>query len=435
MNKLASIALLIGLSACSTLESTLDSATSIFDDEPEVQEVAADTTEILFGSSSSKIDYDLANTQNVIPSIENNNAWQAHNINRYYSNLRVNNVTELSESEHFSHDLTITPLVIGGYFYSLDSELNLAKYSKADLDEPIWEQLLIEDNPDGLKPTGLAFANNHVYISFDSGDIYAIDAELGNTTWQKNIGSPVVLPVIASNDKLYIQTIDNQLYAVEPTNGEIAWRHFATLENTSLSLVPAPLIMERLIIAQYSTGEIYGLNLINGKEKWLEQIDKTGKVPDLNALSKFMLTDGVRIFANSNNGKLYGLDADSGNILWQESITLASKPWLAGDYIYLIDNSQNLVAINIAGGIKYITKLPQPLAEDDEQISWDKPLMANGDIITLSKEGYLAVLDAQTGQVKSLQEAESGEYSDYLIVDGNLYTVSNGDLIKLQAEE
>ena len=99
-------------------------------------------------------------------------------------------------------------------------------------------------------------------------------------------GAPIRRPPVIAGDKVFAITIDNQLFALSVVDGSTLWRHSGANANTSIYGSANAAVKNDVVIAAYSSGEVFGINAPRGNELWSELIatnsDHISAASDLN---------------------------------------------------------------------------------------------------------------------------------------------------------
>ena len=123
--------------------------------------------------------------------------------------------------------------------------------------------------------SGFFLDNNTLFFSTGLGNIYSVDAANGKLKWFKKFGIQFSRPPVISEDKLFLVSDDNQLYAINKTNGDIVWSHLGNIEELSIIGGSKPALDEGIIVVSYSSGEIFALDESNGSIIWFDNIGTT----------------------------------------------------------------------------------------------------------------------------------------------------------------
>ena len=147
------------------------------------------------------------------------------------------------------------------------------------------------------------------------------------------------------------------------------------------------------------------LRVANGTPVWSDSLNRTGRLTSLSELNDIAgrpVIDRDRVFAISHSGRMVSIDLRTGERAWTRDIGGVQTPWVAGDYLYLITNSEELVAISRRDGrIRWITPMPRWEDPEDREdpIVWSGPVLVSDRLILVSSTGDATSVSPYTGEI------------------------------------
>ena len=298
---------------------------------------------------------------------------------------------------------------------------------------------------DGYTQSPLAAQAGVVYAG-NGGYLYALDAATGERIWRfQTYYTP-----FAKDGVVYVGSRDHYLYALDAATGSIVWRH-PTGELSYFS--DTPLATEKHVFVGTKDGALKALSVDEGELLWSYQ---AGDQP----VGAAATTGGI-VHAVAMDGNIHALDAESGEVVWRIQLSgpVSSKPVVADDTLYVGSDDGQMVALASNTGEEIwrysrdgISSWPGPMVtdgivvvngENDALLAlsaetgalvWKYPrrsqsqlLYAANGIIYLRTQGYLHMLDAETGDVIMCQENLHSDYDNAAIeLDGVVYSGTNG---------
>jgi outer membrane protein assembly factor BamB len=127
----------------------------------------------------------------------------------------------------------------------------------------LWE--FVGDEPGNIIGT-LTAAGGTVYAT-QTETLYALDAATGQERW-RNAETAGFRPITVSGDRLYGSGLDNSVYALDATSGEILWS-FATADTIQAS----PALVDGVLYVASFDRNVYALDAETGEERWRFPID------------------------------------------------------------------------------------------------------------------------------------------------------------------
>jgi outer membrane protein assembly factor BamB len=331
------------------------------------------------------------------------------------------------------------PVVGGGRVYTIDAESQVSAFN-ADSGAKIWRTDVAGDvDSDKLLGGGVAYDNGHVFVATSFGDVVALDAGNGHEVWRKSVGAPMRTGPAIADGRVYVVTIDNNLYALAEDDGRRLWSHNGLNETAGLLGTATPAVAENLVIVVYSSGEIYGLRADTGRTLWSDTLAgqiRTGAVATLADIRGRPVIDRDAAIAISNSGTIAALELKTGSRLWDTNYGGSQAPWVAGDYVYVLTTDQELLCLTRdAGKVRWVTQLPK--YEDPETstnpILWHGPVLASNRLILTSTASSALAVSPYTGKLLGEIKLPSPTHLPPVVAKGTLYILSdNADLIALR---
>ena len=69
--------------------------------------------------------------------------------------------------------------------------------------------------------------------------------------------------------------------------------------------------------------------------------------------------DRGRVFAVSHSGRMAAIDLRTGDRVWEQEIGSSHSPWVAGDYVFVLANDNELVCLTRdEGKVRWVRQLP-----------------------------------------------------------------------------
>ena len=104
--------------------------------------------------------------------------------------------------------------------------------------------------------------------------------------------------------------------------------------------------------------------------------------------------DGGTVYAVGHAGRMIATSARSGERLWSLNVPGIQAPYVAGDYVFVVDTGSQLLAIGRKDGkVAWSTTLASA--------TWSGPVLAGGKLWLTSSKGQLVGVNASTGKVRA----------------------------------
>ena len=331
-------------------------------------------------------------------------------------------------------------VVARGMVFTMDTELEVRAFA-AESGKRIWSKEILEDDDDieAAIGGGLAYKDGGLYIATGVADIVALNAETGDELWRQQVSGPVRAPPTVSGDRLYVVTIDNELYAMDLKTGETAWKHTGISEIAGILGGSAPAVQGNTIIVPYSSGELYALQAANGRVLWADNLgpvrrgDIASQITDIRGLP---VVDGSLVYAISHGGRMVAIDFKTGRRVWDKLFGGVQTPWVAGDYIYVITIDEQLICLNRkTGQVRWVAVLLryEDPGSRENPITWNGPVLAGDRLLVTSSRGEALSISPYTGEFLGKMNLPGSITLPPIVAGETIYVLSDsGELAALR---
>lgn len=327
--------------------------------------------------------------------------------------------------------LAASPVVAGGKLFVIDADARVIAMD-AQTGAKLWETPLpAEGNGRSLFGGGVSVAGDRVFASTGVGDVAALNVADGAVVWKKRPGGPLRGAPTLANGHAYVMSQDNQIFALNQSDGETQWTESATLQVTAVFGVAAPAAAQGTVIAGYSSGELNAYRYENGRTLWGDALSRTSistAVASLTDIDADPVIDRGRVFAIGEGGRMASYELVTGQRLWEINIAGISTPWVAGEWVFVVTSDAKLLCVARATGkIRWISQLGRWRKEKKKTgaIRWTGPVLAGGRLILVSTEGDMAYVDPATGTVQATQDMDRSMSLSPVVANNMLYLLAD----------
>lgn len=201
---------------------------------------------------------------------------------------------------------------------------------------------------------------------------------------------------------LYIPCYDNNLYALDASNGEFHWK-FA-----SEGGIPGrPAVYDGNIFFGSEDSRLYAISARSGGIVWSHYTD--GPVR-----SSPRIAQG-HIFIGSDDGYLHAVAIASGRLTWKmdASVPVRSTPFVTQDNVYFGTESGEVISLDFSGNVKWRFRAKRAVTAS--------PTVTNDILYVSSLDSTLYAIDANTGWAHWRFRLGRGSISSPLVVDNLIY--------------
>jgi outer membrane protein assembly factor BamB len=278
---------------------------------------------------------------------------------------------------------------------------------------------------------GVSYDGGKLYATSGLGDVVAFNAADGVQLWKVRPGGPLRGAPAISAGQLYVMSQDNQIFALNTTDGSLIWNEAASLETSGVFGMAAPAVGQGTVVAGFSSGELNAYRYENGRSLWQDALSRTSistSVASLSDVDASPVIDRGRVFAIGQGGRMVSMDLVTGQRLWEINVAGISTPWVAGEWVFLIDDQARLLCLARSNGkVRWVSQLPRYKHDKkkDGPITWTGPILAGNRLIVASSEGQLANMDPTTGALQSQTKAGAPVYLPPVVANNTMYILTN----------
>lgn len=345
---------------------------------------------------------------------------------------------DIGEGDNRKHRIVADPVVSEGRIFTLDSQTTVTAVSTSGA--VLWQRNVLPDGADDGDATGggLAVEDGVLFISTGFGALTALEAATGKTVWAQNLeatgsGRPTVF-----GDLVYILAGDDTGWALDKSNGRIAWQITGSESTTNILGAPAPIVVDGLTVFSFGSGEMQAVFSQGGLRRWDASVlgERKGR-----ALSKFddvtgrpIAANGV-IYAGNQSGRTVAVSAGSGGRIWTAEEGAVDTVLPVSDSVFLVSDRNELLRLDASNGARiWGTELPNFVSNKPgrqvEVFAHHGPILAGGRLIVASSDGLLRSFDPVSGSLTGTAEIPSGATTAPVVAGQTLYVVTRkGQLV------
>lgn len=274
---------------------------------------------------------------------------------------------------------------------------------------------------------GPVAGSNKVFIGSENGQVFALDANTGDLSWQAKVKGEVINAPALDSGYIVVNTSSGIMKAFDVETGEDRWQVEQDVPPLTLRGISAPVISAGGVIVGTASGAVTVFLLEKGQRGWTAEIgEATGtteleRVVDVDANP---LVFGDKVYSVSSRGNLVALEIRSGRILWKRQYSSYRQLSISGNTLFLTDVKGHVYAIDRNTGLERWSQL----ALTNRGVTG--PAVVGDYIVVGDFEGYLHWINQESGEIVARYQVDSsGVYSTPTVADGVLYSQSrDGDL-------
>ncbi|MCA0305294.1 MAG: PQQ-binding-like beta-propeller repeat protein [Proteobacteria bacterium] len=393
-------------------------------------------------------DKDMASVSVTLPAATVNTSWPQSG---GFANYAMHNLAigaspqiiwtaDVGAGTTSSRILTTPPVVADGKVFAKDAQSTVSAFN-ADTGQLLWRVTL---KPEKSRDTdefggGLAYYGGRLFVTTGFAAVYSLDPNDGKEVWMSTVTAPVRGAPLVFADRVFAISIDNKLQALAASDGSELWSFTGLQESAGYVSGNSPAGSGEFIVAPFSSGELVGLRVDNGRAIWNEtMIGARGEVRAFGNLTDIrgrpVIDRGV-VLAMGSAGQMAAVELRTGSRVWDRNIGGYQTPWPAGNFVYVTTGSADLAALSRdTGKIKWVTPLTQYRDQARKRpVLWSGPVLAGDRLLVTGTLGELLAVSPQNGQILGKIDLRDPARLGPVIANRTIYILTDsGRLIALR---
>lgn len=321
------------------------------------------------------------------------------------------------------HFVTAPPVMAEGMVFAMDGQAHVSAHD-AISGRRLWE---VDVRPTGRDYRrdrdayggGLAYAGGKLFVTSGYRVITALDPRTGRSLWVTHTDAPLHGAPNVSDGRVFTVTLDDQLLVFDADKGQPLWNYQAIIEPARILAASSPAIDGDTIVSGFGSGELVAQRTPNGNDLWgplaLSQSNRNNALSEIRDIAGRPVIYRGDVFAASHAGLFDAIDLRTGTVRWSLPLSSQTTPWPAGDVVYIISTTGQLVCVaRDSGQVYWVQDLNAPPPTNTlttrgrrrkqpkapKKAYWSGPILASNRLIVVSSNGDLRALDPKTGDLQ-----------------------------------
>ena len=299
----------------------------------------------------------------------------------------------------------------------------------------VWKKNYYTKSEKKLDPI-LQFANDaqSLIVADNLTKYYKLNLNTGDIIWSKKNLAPFNSQIKIYKDRFFAVDFTNTLRCFSLKDGKELW-NFQTetaliRSQKKLSMV----IVKEVIYFNNSLGDISAVDLNNGRLLW--QLPTQSNVIFESAFSletSDIIADENNLFFSNNKNQFFSINIKSGSFDWVTTVNSNIRPSLIENFLITVSKEGYLILIDkITGNIIKVTDIFQNFNSKKRNEIFPTGFIVGIKNIYLSTNiGRLLVIDIKSGKTISTLKIDNGKISRPYVLNKNLYLVRDNAIIRL----
>lgn len=281
---------------------------------------------------------------------------------------------------------------------------------------------------------GPAVSDTIVVVGDAEGAVIALDLQTGDEIWRTKVSSEILSRPIIDRARVIIRSLDGRVYGFDSKDGSRKWVYNSNVPALTLRGNSVPIAKGGLLYVGFDNGSLIALNIEDGTALWKQNvINKKGKteidrIADIDGDMAVIATD---LYLSSVADKTISVATESGRVLWVQEIGSATGVTVSRRSLFLTDNESVVYNLNRNDGAKNWSQ------NQLKNRHLTKPAYYLGDVLVGDFDGYIHVLDGETGAVLArFRAGDKGFYHSPLVIGNIAYSYNiDGTLTAFQYDQ
>ena len=255
------------------------------------------------------------------------------------------------------------------------------------------------------------------------GEVVALNVSDGTERWRADLGSEVLSAPAADRGRVFAQTIDGRLVALDAQDGNLIWSYDDQVPILTLRGTSSPVVQGEIVYTGFASGKVSALRAENGEPIWEHRVmlpegrSELDRMVDVDARP---LVVGSALFAGAFQGRVKGISRRDGRPRWEREISTFLDLAEGYEQIYVIDDEDTITAIEQQSGEVVWTQ------ESFKRRKLSAPIAFSNYLAFGDDEGYLHIIAQRDGRLMGRRKLDGdGIRSSMMYADSTLFVLGN----------
>ncbi|MDB5481019.1 MAG: Pyrrolo-quinoline quinone [Caulobacteraceae bacterium] len=328
------------------------------------------------------------------------------------------------------HHITAPPIAEGGRIFVMDGAAGVSAHDERT-GAQIWRTNIQPKSRRDHEAWGggLAYADGKVYVSSGFREVVQLDARTGALGWRSRTDAPLHAAPTVADGRVFVADVNDELLAFDTASGLQLWTYQALTEPARILAASSSAVANDTLVTSFASGELVALRAANGNELWnaaLARASRTNALSEIRDIPGRPVVYKTDVFAVSHADYFAAVDLRTGSVRWTLPVSAITTPWAAGDVVYVVDQSGQVICVSRDSGQVYWIRDLNAGLKKKKRAYWSSPVLASNRLVTLSSKGEALALNPKTGAPLGSLRLGTGALLGPIAVSGMIYAVTEG---------
>lgn len=274
---------------------------------------------------------------------------------------------------------------------------------------------------------GVSADDKYVYLGSERAQLFTLDKSNGSIVWQKAAKGEIVAKPVSTEEKVIVRTTNGYLQAFDQQTGDEVWQTNMEVPTLTLRGQSTPAVAYGAILLGDDSGHVDAYFAKDGQLIWQQRISQPSgstEIAKLNDVDTTPVVDQGLAYAIGYNGNIAALDLSNGQVVWKKALSSTNSFVIEKNHIFVVDQDDNIYALAKNGGSiiwKQSDLLHRQLTD---------PVVYQDYVVVGDFEGYLYLIDSNSGEIVSKTQVSSSGLAAQLTVTDNkiIIQAKNGNV-------
>ena len=278
--------------------------------------------------------------------------------------------------------------------------------------------------------------NNQLIVVDNLSNLFLININNGNLIWKKKNDYPFNSEIKIFENKFFVIDLKNVLRCYFIKDGSECWsietEKTLTITNSKNSL----LIHENVVYFINNLGDLTAVDIFSGDLIWQLPTQSSDIINiTYNFKNSRLVSDGKSIFFSNNKNEFFSVNLKNSSINWINNISSSLTPILIDNLIITVSDNGYLFVVDKETGNIIKIKDIYKINKDKKRKKKIKPIgfsISQDKIYISDNDGKLIILGLKTGNVLNVEKIARNIISKPFLYNNHLFMVKNGTVVQYE---